>query len=1391
MKVLSKKQIFAPYIDYHLEDDLTFKQILDHLQFPESVYNHLEIRVNGQKVNSKYWSYARPNKNTNVSIALIPAGGDANDIFRTAIILGSIALGGAVAGQFIAGTKFSALFAKSLVAGAFTLVGAQLANSMFPPSVPGLPDQSRNNLSSVTGQSNIYAPNEVVIRNYGTNRIFPRVAAQPFTYYLGKDQYIVALYSFGTGKQRINTGTITIGNTPITSFKDVQYNITNKTEFQFYSNKVNSTIVNVDFEDIGDNAIRTTSENTQQIVLGFTWPAGLIAYVGRKQRSRKVFQDLIIEIRKTGTTAWKNINQYQLDLDSGISSNQTSVQVLHLPDSTTKKKNYSSTSLQYINTVYTNTTNTTGFYHKPIEQGDLTSIADGYTSRYLLPGDKIFISREITFGRITYTRAIPHIVQRIAPSSEDKIIDGKRFKKAILNIAYNVTTSISESSSFYSIQNNGIRLVNGLFAYKVNFVNSNPVIRVSQRTRNGFRKEITINTNEEPTQWDVRVNYSAIDVENYAGTRVNYVKNFRWDQIRSYEKVDPVKVDIEHNFLEVKAKASDEISGQIETISAEVDSYLPWYDNVNKVWKTKISNNPAWVFVSILTNESNQRRISLDLIDTVSIVKWANYCETNKITYQGNETGFECNFVLDYSITVKQLLEQVCSTGRATLNIVNGKYGVVIDELKDTPTQMFNQRNINSMNVSRSYVKTPDGIRVKYIDPLSNWQENTVIAYDDGKNSSNSSLFEDVEAFGVTSLEQAWRLGRYLLAQQNLRKDNITINVDFEALACNRGDLVYFSHDVLKEGGLPARIKAINGNQVTIDEIAVDQGGTQILTVRNRINNTVTNYNIVSFVSDYVIELDNVLNIKVDDLCVYGIEDQVVKPYLVKEIRYSDDLKAEIDLIEYNEAIFDADSGTIPDYEIVLSDNPIGKSFVPTPVQDLSSVYKIDVNQGEKRYKYNVDLTWNPPLKGQIKTYEIYLKVDEQSSLVGFTDSAFFNYEFNPNFLDVEHKFTVVGVNALGEKATLTESTSIFVTPVDDTTAPANVENFNANVLTDTIELDWSFVDDLDVDKYAIRFSNNTQTASWEQSTPITSAGPTQSSVTVPLRTGTYLIRAIDYAGNKSPEASRVVTSVPEISKIEFISNVSAPNWNGVFENTDLLGEALTLKSIDDYNTFVDEIGDFFFQEVFDLGDIFTARFIADVSASGFSRTGLMKNWTTLAEINPIAGTFNDDDFDAAAYIRTRNQPDTMVSWTPLASVDYLSFGSELTATPWVKFKAGDFTGRIFQLKIRLESEDVTISPIVYSANIDAHWNERIINEKDVISGDAVIFDGAFVERPAIEITSIENTQIGDSYVFTSVSNEGFTVQFYDALGNPVNDRKYDYIAKGIGKKYTIEDINF
>ena len=110
------------------------------------------------------------------------------------------------------------------------------------------------------------------------------------------------------------------------------------------------------------------------------------------------------------------------------------------------------------------------------------------------------------------------------------------------------------------------------------------------------------------------------------------------------------------------------------------------------------------------------------------------------------------------------------------------------------------------------------------------------------------------------------------------------------------------------------------------------------------------------------------------------------------------------------------------------------------------------------------------------------------------------------------------------------------------------------------------------------------------------------------------------------------------------------------------------LESSDGFTTFAQDTGNFYLGTIFDLGDIFTARFTSNIVAEGFSKTSLMMNWTTLAAIDPIAGDFTDDDYNAATYVRTKASGDVIADWTTMTNVGFMSFGSELSATPWARF---------------------------------------------------------------------------------------------------------------------------
>ena len=1359
MRVLYRKQIFEQYKEVELEQGLTFCEIVDQLDFPREISSYINIRVDGALIYPSMWVNSRPKAGSVTSVCVIPAGGsDSGELLKTVAVIGiALYTGGATASG---GLGWSA----GAVAAA-TMVSGLALNALFPPPQPNLTgDPDRTSVNSITGQSNRADPYGVVIRGYGRNRIYPRVAAEPFTYFVGDTQYLTALYDFGLSNDfeyELQEASLQLGESALSGFEGVQYAVAkNPSELTIYKNKTNTENFNVEFKEIADNSIKVSPESSESIDLKFTFPQGLTTIVGAKRVKRTTTIGLSVKVRPVGTPYWTDFNTYDYEIDKKYEvDNFRYLNVDLIPDTYIVVDSYSGNTGSFISWVYTK--------YRIIHDSNIIKFSinlDAGDEYIPIPKDSLIIPGAQNGGRDALVRI-------------DEVIGSEEVMGTLIwEVRLTENMRIDYTMDGYSIGQQPIGSQLKSFT---------DLIKVKANTTSGFRFNLKVNFNRKD-QWEVWVNWVSLDVE-YIGSSPQYINDFVWSGIVGYTSSVPIAVNDSHTYLELKIQATGQLNGNIDNLSGIIFSILDYYDTSSSTWKRKATSNPAWIFVDILTGSSNQRAIPKSKIDIDSIVRWANYCEQNTITYQGNTVGFECNFVLDYTITVKELLLQVCSVGRATLNINSGKFGVIIDEEKNTPTQIFNQRNIKSMNVSRQYTETPQAIKATFIDPASNWQKNEVMAYDDGETRETATIIEEIDMFAVTSLAQAWRQGRYFLAQQKLRRNNVSINVDFENLACSRGDLVLFSHDAMKVGGLPARVISISGNEVTLDEPVNDQAGTYVLRSRVRATDEVIDLPVISFVDTHTVEVSSLGGLQWDDLVVFGESETVTRNYIVKSITYANDYDASIELIEYAPEIFDADSGVIPDYVSTTQGDPLAGGVYPGAVTDLVVDYNVECSNSEKRYVYIASLEWEAPIGHTIDNYEVYLTVDGQQQLIGFTKNRKFIYNVSALSLNLEHKFTVIGVDGAGRKMPLENATSVLFTPTEDTTVPEDISEFNANLLTETIQLDWRLVSDCDIDRYYVRYSPKTENAIWAQSTKVTSTANNQNSVQVPIRTGTYFVKAQDWAGNISNTAAFLVTQIPEVLNVEFISEVDAPAWSGVYEETELVGSKLKLRSTDGDVTYSDTFGNFYFDDVFDLGDVFTARFTSSILAGGYSRTSIIENWATMSSIDPIAGSFSEDDFDVAAYIRTRNEASVMSTWATLESVDYLSFGTELTATPWQRFTNADFTGRIFQLKLQLEGNaDQTVSPVVYESNITANWVERVAKGKDILSGTNVVFTHAFTEVPAIQVTSSENINTGDYHKFTSKSAEGFTVQFYDSSDNPISTPKYDWLANGIGKKYTL-----
>lgn len=368
---------------------------------------------------------------------------------------------------------------------------------------------------------------------------------------------------------------------------------------------------------------------------------------------------------------------------------------------------------------------------------------------------------------------------------------------------------------------------------------------------------------------------------------------------------------------------------------------------------------------------------------------------------------------------------------------------------------------------------------------------------------------------------------------------------------------------------------------------------------------------------------------------------------------------------------------------------------------------------------------------------------------------------------------------------------------VGKTARPADVTDFHINIVGAEAHLDWSPVGDLDLSHYQIRHTKDLSSANFQDAVDLVPriAAPT-TSVTVPARTGTYFIRAVDTSGNRSANATSVVNAISELQQLNVVqTSTQNPAFSGTKTNTSIdtvtyannvlrLGAELQFDSrtgdfddatgnFDDFIATEVTSGTYEFDSYVDLAAKYTSRLTADLKVLRLDFVNFFDD--ALGNFDARLGDFDGDpsafdDINVQLFVATT---DDDPAGTP-------------TWSDWKEFVVGDYTARAYKFKADLTSDDVTSSPAVEELSVTIDMPDSVRADEDIASGTGakvVTFSPAFNSLQGVAIAA-GNMATGDYYAISSKSRTGFTVNFYNALGVGV-DRTFDYVAKGYGEVRT------
>ena len=396
------------------------------------------------------------------------------------------------------------------------------------------------------------------------------------------------------------------------------------------------------------------------------------------------------------------------------------------------------------------------------------------------------------------------------------------------------------------------------------------------------------------------------------------------------------------------------------------------------------------------------------------------------------------------------------------------------------------------------------------------------------------------------------------------------------------------------------------------------------------------------------------------------------------------------------------------------------------------------------------------------------------------------SYEFLNVIDQASYQVRARGVNIYGvNSASITATRTIIglVAP------PSNVENFACNIIGGDAFLSWQPVGDLDLAHYVVNFSSVTSGAEWANSVPlVTKISRPGTSITVPARVGSYLIKAVDKLGGFSIDATVIATDIAAIGNFNEITiNTQNPLFDGNKSNIvrttdDGSNFFLVLDSTEQFDSAsgnfdsalshnfdggtldnnVRSSGVYSFSSMpIDIGSAFTARITANITQTSTDRDRLFDN---------ISGNFDDQqsNFDGDAPSNCRS------------IIQIATSNDNSTYTAFRNFNVGDYTARYYKFQLLMESDDLGSTPLVSVLSVTVDMEDRITSEANVISGTStktITFPITYKIVPALGVTA-QNMTTGEAYAITNKSTTGFQIAFTNSGGSGVS-RTFDYIAKG------------
>ncbi|HEL3014793.1 TPA: host specificity protein J [Stenotrophomonas maltophilia] len=284
-------------------------------------------------------------------------------------------------------------------------------------------------------------------------------------------------------------------------------------------------------------------------------------------------------------------------------------------------------------------------------------------------------------------------------------------------------------------------------------------------------------------------------------------------------------IQIDGSQFQGKPTTAYRIWGRIIRVPSNYDTISRTYTGVwDGTFKSAWTNNPAWVFFDMVTNDrfGLGDRIPLDWVNKWRLYEIAQYCDQMVSDGMGGmEPRFTCSLYLQTRASAHKVLQDMASMFRGISFYAAGQIMASADMPKD-PVYTYSQANV----VDGKFTYTGSGGKARHTVALVSWsdpddfgrQKVEPVQLQEGVARYGVNQIE-VTAFGCHSKSQAQRVGLHILYSENLETETVSFAVGLDALNCMPGDVIQVANAKRAGRRNSGRISAATASSLTLDVV--------------------------------------------------------------------------------------------------------------------------------------------------------------------------------------------------------------------------------------------------------------------------------------------------------------------------------------------------------------------------------------------------------------------------------------------------------------------------------------------------------------------------------------------------------------------------------------------